>query len=148
MLTIDLYAFRFVKKKFEELYFQSTAPDRVDRVFKIYRTTALDQKLVKKTFKLVDETLRRRNLFEAGLLWLQTKFLGKICLLMKNIRFWALKSSVVYINLICWYYHLLPIKFSSIYGQQKGLKYFKLQSIHIRWARKFSIFHFKKLYFL
>jgi len=60
---------RFVKKKFEELYFQSTTPDRVDRVFKIYRTTALDQKLVKKTFKLVDETLRRRNLFEAGLLW-------------------------------------------------------------------------------
>lgn len=62
------HAYEFVKKKFEELYFQSTAPDRVDRVFKIYRTTALDQKLVKKTFKLVDETLRRRNLFEAGLL--------------------------------------------------------------------------------
>ncbi|KAE8654620.1 Guanine nucleotide-binding protein alpha-1 subunit [Hibiscus syriacus] len=59
---------RFIKKKFEELYFQSTAPDRVDRVFKVYRTTALDQKVVKKTFKLVDETLRRRNLFEAGLL--------------------------------------------------------------------------------
>ncbi|KAL0330630.1 UNVERIFIED_CONTAM: Guanine nucleotide-binding protein alpha-1 subunit [Sesamum angustifolium] len=62
------HAYEFVKKKFEELYFQSTGPDRVDRVFKIYRTTALDQKLVKKTFKLVDETLRRRNLFEAGLL--------------------------------------------------------------------------------
>ncbi|KAH7574465.1 hypothetical protein JRO89_XS03G0299800 [Xanthoceras sorbifolium] len=62
------HAYEYVKKKFEELYFQSTAPDRVDRVFKIYRTTALDQKLVKKTFKLVDETLRRRNLFEAGLL--------------------------------------------------------------------------------
>ncbi|XP_042492468.1 guanine nucleotide-binding protein alpha-1 subunit [Macadamia integrifolia] len=62
------HAYEFVKKKFEELYFQSTAPDRVDRVFKIYRTTALDQKLVKKTFKLVDETLRRRNLLEAGLL--------------------------------------------------------------------------------
>ncbi|CAI9096704.1 OLC1v1032908C2 [Oldenlandia corymbosa var. corymbosa] len=62
------HAYEFVKKKFEELYFQCTAPDRVDRVFKIYRTTALDQKLVKKTFKLVDETLRRRNLFEAGLL--------------------------------------------------------------------------------
>ncbi|XVE53828.1 hypothetical protein DITRI_Ditri03aG0033300 [Diplodiscus trichospermus] len=62
------HAYEFVKKKFEELYFQSTAPDQVDRVFKIYRTTALDQKLVKKTFKLVDETLRRRNLFEAGLL--------------------------------------------------------------------------------
>ncbi|KAF5179227.1 Guanine nucleotide-binding protein alpha-1 subunit [Thalictrum thalictroides] len=61
-------AYEFVKKKFEELYFQSTAPDQVDRVFKIYRTTALDQKLVKKTFKLVDETLRRRNLLEAGLL--------------------------------------------------------------------------------
>ncbi|CAA0822742.1 Guanine nucleotide-binding protein alpha-1 subunit [Striga hermonthica] len=59
-------AYEFVKKKFEELYFQSTSPDRVDRVFKIYRTSALDQKLVKKTFKLVDETLRRRNLFEAG----------------------------------------------------------------------------------
>ncbi|ESR66216.1 hypothetical protein CICLE_v10008557mg [Citrus x clementina] len=62
------HAYEFVKKKFEELYFQSTAPDRVDRVFKIYRTTALDPKLVKKTFKLVDETLRRRHLFEAGLL--------------------------------------------------------------------------------
>nr|CAN82879.1 hypothetical protein VITISV_008553 [Vitis vinifera] len=46
------HAYEFVKKKFEELYFQSTAPDCVDRVFKIYRTTALDQKLVKKTFKL------------------------------------------------------------------------------------------------
>ncbi|KAI5393536.1 guanine nucleotide-binding protein subunit alpha, variant 2 [Lathyrus oleraceus] len=62
------HAYEFVKKKFEESYFQSTAPDSVDRVFKIYRTTALDQKVVKKTFKLVDETLRRRNLFEAGLL--------------------------------------------------------------------------------
>ncbi|XP_060208608.1 guanine nucleotide-binding protein alpha-1 subunit [Lycium barbarum] len=62
------HAYEFIKKKFEESYFQCTAPDRVDRVFKIYRTTALDQKLVKKTFKLVDETLRRRNLFEAGLL--------------------------------------------------------------------------------
>ncbi|XP_008782427.1 guanine nucleotide-binding protein alpha-1 subunit isoform X3 [Phoenix dactylifera] len=62
------HAYEFVKKKFEELYFQSTKPERVDRVFKIYRTTALDQKLVKKTFKLVDETLRRRNLIEAGLL--------------------------------------------------------------------------------
>ncbi|KAK4783569.1 hypothetical protein SAY86_007943 [Trapa natans] len=62
------HAYEFVKKKFEELYFQSTPPARVDRVFKVYRTTALDQKLVKKTFKLVDETLRRRNLFEAGLL--------------------------------------------------------------------------------
>jgi hypothetical protein len=49
----------FVKKKFEELYFQSSKPDRVDRVFKIYRTTALDQKLVKKTFKLIDESMRR-----------------------------------------------------------------------------------------
>ncbi|XP_039071573.1 guanine nucleotide-binding protein alpha-1 subunit-like [Hibiscus syriacus] len=62
------HAYEFVKKKFEELYFQSSGPDRVDRVFKIYRTSALDQKLVKKTFKLVDESLRRRNLFEAG--WL------------------------------------------------------------------------------
>ncbi|KAJ3673653.1 hypothetical protein LUZ60_005645 [Juncus effusus] len=62
------HAYEFVKKKFEELYFQRSKPDRVDRVFKIYRTTALDQKLVKKTFKLVDETLRRRNLIEAGLL--------------------------------------------------------------------------------
>ncbi|KAG1342635.1 guanine nucleotide-binding protein alpha-1 subunit [Cocos nucifera] len=62
------HAYEFVKKKFEGLYFQSTKPERVDRVFKIYRTTALDQKLVKKTFKLVDETLRRRNLIEAGLL--------------------------------------------------------------------------------
>ncbi|CAA6672687.1 unnamed protein product [Spirodela intermedia] len=62
------HAYEFVKKKFEELYFQSSGPERVDRVFKIYRTTALDQKLIKKTIKLVDETLRRRNLLEAGLL--------------------------------------------------------------------------------
>ncbi|CAM8886344.1 unnamed protein product [Rhodiola kirilowii] len=62
------HAYEYVKKKFEELYFQSTALDRMDRVFKIYRTTALDPKLMKKTFKLVDESLRRRNLFEAGLL--------------------------------------------------------------------------------
>nr|AAN06816.1 G protein alpha I subunit [Pisum sativum] len=62
------HAYEFVKKKFEESYFQSTAPDSVNRVFKIYRTTALVKKVVKKTFKLVDETLRRRNLFEAGLL--------------------------------------------------------------------------------
>uniref|UniRef100_A0A0D9ZXN6 Guanine nucleotide-binding protein alpha subunit n=1 Tax=Oryza glumipatula TaxID=40148 RepID=A0A0D9ZXN6_9ORYZ len=44
--------YKFVKKKFEELYFQSSKPDRVDRVFKIYRTMALDQKLVKKTFNV------------------------------------------------------------------------------------------------
>lgn len=62
------FVYRFVKKKYEELYFQNSKPDRVDRAFKIYRTTALDQKLIKKTFKLVDETLRRRNLIEAGLL--------------------------------------------------------------------------------
>ncbi|CAN6465775.1 unnamed protein product [Victoria cruziana] len=62
------HAYEFVKKKFEELYFQSSTPNHVDRIFKIYRTTALDQKLVKKTFKLVDETLRRRSLIEAGLL--------------------------------------------------------------------------------
>ncbi|CAM0950003.1 unnamed protein product [Alopecurus aequalis] len=53
------HAYEFVKKKFEELYFQSSKPDRVDRVFKIFRTTALDQKLVKKTFKLIDESMRR-----------------------------------------------------------------------------------------
>ncbi|GJN30449.1 hypothetical protein PR202_gb18757 [Eleusine coracana subsp. coracana] len=53
------HAYEFVKKKFEEVYFQSSKPDRVDRVFKIYRTTALDQKLVKKTFKLIDESMRR-----------------------------------------------------------------------------------------
>ncbi|WOK91966.1 guanine nucleotide-binding protein alpha-2 subunit isoform X1 [Canna indica] len=67
-------AYEFVKKKFEEVYYQNGRPDRVDRIFKIYRTTALDQKLIKKTFKLVDETLRRRNLKEAGLVWLY-KFL-------------------------------------------------------------------------
>ncbi|XP_071742069.1 guanine nucleotide-binding protein alpha-1 subunit [Rutidosis leptorrhynchoides] len=62
------HAYEFVKKKFEELYYQNVTCDHQDRVFKIYRTTALDQKLVKKTFKLLDETLKRRNLFEAGLL--------------------------------------------------------------------------------
>ncbi|VAH23991.1 unnamed protein product [Triticum turgidum subsp. durum] len=30
------HAYEFVKKKFEEVYFQSSKPDRVDRVFKIY----------------------------------------------------------------------------------------------------------------
>jgi guanine nucleotide-binding protein G(t) subunit alpha 3 len=41
-----------MKKKFEESYFQNTASDSVDIVFKIYRTTALDHKVVKKAFKL------------------------------------------------------------------------------------------------
>jgi len=104
---------RFVKKKFEELYFQSTAPDCVDRVFKIYQATALDQKLVKKTFKLVDETLRRRNLFEAGLLWpcLQQY----VCLRGMTFLHWEIKRSSdfvgytrgqVYNNIksICWFY--------------------------------------------
>lgn len=93
------FSFRYVKKKFEELYFQSTTPDRVDRVFKIYRTTALDQKLVKKTFKLVDETLRRRNLFEAGLLWTKNNFF-------ESVRFWTLKSWMK--HPICWLlvYHI------------------------------------------
>lgn len=101
--------FRFVKKKFEESYFQSTAPDRVDRVFKIYRTTALDQKVVKKTFKLVDETLRRRNLFEAGLLWASSEN----CMLKKNNNILTLKrwsdfgytrgSGILHIKSICWF---------------------------------------------
>lgn len=63
---------RFVKKKFEELHIQSATPDCSDRVLKIYRTTALDQNLVKETFKLVDQTLRRKNSFETGLLWYQS----------------------------------------------------------------------------
>lgn len=124
-------AFRFVKKKFEELYFQSTAPDCVDRVFKIYRTTALDQKLVKKTFKLVDETLRRRNLFEAGLLWPHRKILGKkksVCWLNNFIRFWASRSSVLNskYQLDFWYQHLITIIFCSIYGPRKAFKLFNV----------------------
>ncbi|XP_022859330.1 guanine nucleotide-binding protein alpha-1 subunit-like isoform X2 [Olea europaea var. sylvestris] len=62
------HAYEFVKKKFEELHIQSATPDCSDRVLKIYRTTALDQNLVKETFKLVDQTLRRKNSFETGLL--------------------------------------------------------------------------------
>lgn len=88
-----------MKKKFEELYFQSTAPDRVDRVFKIYRTTALDQKLVKKTFKLVDETLRRRNLFEAGLLWSQGNETSK------NRSINALKSFEFLTSACCFFFY-------------------------------------------
>uniref|UniRef100_M8C477 Guanine nucleotide-binding protein alpha subunit n=1 Tax=Aegilops tauschii TaxID=37682 RepID=M8C477_AEGTA len=52
-------AYEFVKKKFEEVYFQSSKPDRVDRVFKISRMMSLDQKLVKKTFKLIDKSMSR-----------------------------------------------------------------------------------------
>uniref|UniRef100_A0A0E0HNT1 Guanine nucleotide-binding protein alpha subunit n=1 Tax=Oryza nivara TaxID=4536 RepID=A0A0E0HNT1_ORYNI len=50
--------FKRIVKKFEELYIRSSRPDCVDHEFKIYRTTALDQKLVKKTFKLIDESMR------------------------------------------------------------------------------------------
>ncbi|SPT20947.1 unnamed protein product [Triticum aestivum] len=53
------HAYEFVKKKFEEVYFQSSKPDRVDRVFKISRMMSLDQKLVKRTFKLIDKSMRR-----------------------------------------------------------------------------------------
>eukprot|EP00249_Psilotum_nudum_P024803 c29296_g1_i8 orf=1133-2269(+) len=56
------HAYEFVKRKFEEVYVQNTPKDKVDRVFQIYRTTALDQTLVKKTFSLVNEALTRQRL--------------------------------------------------------------------------------------
>ncbi|VAH86677.1 unnamed protein product [Triticum turgidum subsp. durum] len=46
-------------KKFVEVYFKSSKHDRVDRVFKIYKMMALDRKLLKKTFRLIDESMRR-----------------------------------------------------------------------------------------
>eukprot|EP00249_Psilotum_nudum_P024797 c29296_g1_i2 orf=329-1480(+) len=62
------HAYEFVKRKFEEVYVQNTPKDKVDRVFQIYRTTALDQTVVKKTFSLVDQALTRQRLIDAGLL--------------------------------------------------------------------------------
>ncbi|CAL0322722.1 unnamed protein product [Lupinus luteus] len=52
------YAYEFVKKKFEELFFYSIAHERVDCISKVYRTIALNQKLIKKTFNLVHQNLR------------------------------------------------------------------------------------------
>jgi hypothetical protein len=58
-----------VKTKFEELYNESTPPDhRLDRVFKVYKTTALDENLIKRTFRLVDEVLVRQRLMDAKML--------------------------------------------------------------------------------
>jgi guanine nucleotide-binding protein G(t) subunit alpha 3 len=62
-------AYGYVKTKFEELYNESTPPDqRLDRVFKVYKTTALDENLIKRTFRLVDEVLVRQRLMDAKML--------------------------------------------------------------------------------
>ncbi|XP_044354402.1 guanine nucleotide-binding protein alpha-1 subunit-like [Aegilops tauschii subsp. strangulata] len=52
------HPYEFVKKKFEEV-FKSSKHDHIDRVFKIYKTMALDRKLLKKTFRLIDKSMRR-----------------------------------------------------------------------------------------
>lgn len=62
------HAYEFVKQKFQDVYNQNTSPGTVDRIFKVYKTTALDKKLIEKTFHLVDETLTRKRLINAGLL--------------------------------------------------------------------------------
>ncbi|XBI23134.1 hypothetical protein VPH35_064067 [Triticum aestivum] len=56
--TLHVCICRFVKKKFEEV-FKSSKHDHIDRVFKIYKTMALDRKLLKKTFRLIDKSMRR-----------------------------------------------------------------------------------------
>lgn len=62
-------AYSYVKKKFEDLYAANTPPHTKEyRVFKIYKTTALDEQLVKKTFRLVDEALTRKRLKDNNLL--------------------------------------------------------------------------------
>ncbi|KAJ7542378.1 hypothetical protein O6H91_10G103800 [Diphasiastrum complanatum] len=62
------HAYRYIKKKFEDVYAQNTPQSSVEKVFKIYKTTALDPELVKETFELVDKTLTIRRLKEADYL--------------------------------------------------------------------------------
>ncbi|KAL2644211.1 hypothetical protein R1flu_011798 [Riccia fluitans] len=61
-------AYKYVEKKFKEVFENNTNRDNVQRVFRVYRTTAVDKSLVKKTFNLVDDALTRRLLIEAKLL--------------------------------------------------------------------------------
>lgn len=133
------FVLRFVKKKFEELYFQSTAPDRVDRVFKIYRTTALDQKLVKKTFKLVDETLRRRNLFEAGLLWSQWNFKNWSINTLKSFRFIDIGLLVLYPE-VTWFGSFRCCYIICNLGEKKEKKTI---AYWISWLKNLPIFFFQ-----
>lgn len=55
-------AYAYVKQKFEALYEANTAPQAKEfRVFKVYKTTALDEQLVKRTFRLIHEALTRKK---------------------------------------------------------------------------------------
>jgi hypothetical protein len=59
---------RFIKRKFQEVYDKNTPSSNVSRVFHIYKTTALDKNIIRRTFDLVDEALTRDRLIKAGLL--------------------------------------------------------------------------------
>ncbi|CAM6098177.1 unnamed protein product [Calypogeia fissa] len=62
------HAYEFVEKKFRGIYQKNRNAGNVERVFQVYRTTAVDQTIVRKTFSLVEEALTRRRLIEANLL--------------------------------------------------------------------------------
>eukprot|EP00250_Pteridium_aquilinum_P000927 c11110_g1_i2 orf=330-1490(+) len=62
------HAYKFVERKFQEIYEQNTPQSNINRVLRIYRTTAIDRSIVKKTFGLVDHTLTIKRLRDGGLL--------------------------------------------------------------------------------
>lgn len=63
------HAYQFIKQKFKDLYNQNTPPDdTVHRIFRIYKTTALDRNLIEQTFQLVNDALARKRLLDEGLL--------------------------------------------------------------------------------
>ncbi|MCO5606507.1 hypothetical protein L7F22_060695 [Adiantum nelumboides] len=67
-LTTDDYeiehAYRYVERKFIQIYEENTSPHNIRRQFRIYKTTAIDKDIVKKTFSLVNKALTIQNLNE------------------------------------------------------------------------------------
>lgn len=62
------HAYTFVEQKFQEIYEENTSSSNIDRLFRVYRTTAIDKTIIKKTFDLVDEILTLKRLRDIDLL--------------------------------------------------------------------------------
>ncbi|KAH7415450.1 hypothetical protein KP509_14G044500 [Ceratopteris richardii] len=50
-------AYMFVKQKFEQIYKENSESENIKRMFKVYQTTAIDERLIKRTFDLVDQSI-------------------------------------------------------------------------------------------
>ncbi|KAI5072401.1 hypothetical protein GOP47_0012507 [Adiantum capillus-veneris] len=57
-------AYRYVERKFKKIYEENTAPSNIQRQFRTYRTTAIDEGIIKETFRLVDDALTIQRLIQ------------------------------------------------------------------------------------